>query len=217
MHDLVRVLRIKRLASLGIPLEGMTPLLDDDSESAAPLLDRLDVELAAEIERLERQRSLIADLREYRTPPALPPELARFVGLGGTLPPSSALDRLDRDQAVILAHVVGDEGLSGIVEAFERLAAPDLREATVSLTQRFDALDDDTPREVVDAFVAEFALLFGPVIADLTATGAFTVPDSATDLLASLAGDLLNETQQRVIGRFDELFPSPDSEAKPPV
>ncbi|MCI2958472.1 MerR family transcriptional regulator [Agromyces atrinae] len=217
VHDLVRVLRIKRLASLGIPLEGMPPLLDDDSTSAAPLLERLDAELAAEIDRLERQRALIADLRENGTPPALPPALARFVGLGGTLPPSSALDRLDRDQAVLLAHVVGDEGLPGVVEAFERLAVPELREATVLLTQRFDALDDATPREDVDAFVADFAVLFGPVVAELTATGLFAVPDSATDLLATLAGDLLNETQQRVIERFDELFPAPPREVPPPV
>ena len=42
VHDLIRVLRIKRLASLGVPLARMAGLLDEPSDDATRLLDDLD-------------------------------------------------------------------------------------------------------------------------------------------------------------------------------
>ena len=62
MRDLIRVLRIKRLASIGIPLEQMPGLLDDASSDPEHLLDELDAELAAQMDRLAEQRETIARL-----------------------------------------------------------------------------------------------------------------------------------------------------------
>lgn len=84
VHDLIRVLRIKRLASLGVPLERMPDLLDDARDDAGQLLDELDAELAAQIDRLTQQRDLIARLRDHNAAPDLPPELAPFLAVFAT-------------------------------------------------------------------------------------------------------------------------------------
>ena len=57
--DVARVLRIKRLASLGFPLARIGAILDEmdaPGRSGASALEELDRELALEIERLEEQR-----------------------------------------------------------------------------------------------------------------------------------------------------------------
>ena len=81
IDDLVPVLRVKRLASLGFPLErigGMLEELDADAvadgglSAAERQLDELDAELARQIERLERQRRTIAEVKRGRSLPGMP-------------------------------------------------------------------------------------------------------------------------------------------------
>ncbi len=57
VHDLIRVLRIKRLAALGISLERMSAILDDPEVGGASELDRLENEIDAEIARLSTQKN----------------------------------------------------------------------------------------------------------------------------------------------------------------
>ena len=69
--DLVRLLRIKRLSSLGFSLSRISEVLDETdahlAEAAGPnadeALDELDRELALQIERLQEQRRTIALLK----------------------------------------------------------------------------------------------------------------------------------------------------------
>lgn len=114
--DLVRVLRIKRLASLGMPLQQVKHMLESESseqeassppsgepqDDAAPavsgaaasgsasadVLAALDAELAAQIERLQEQRRVIAELRERSidpdVPPAFGPHIARLREAGAS-------------------------------------------------------------------------------------------------------------------------------------
>src|SRR5690606_35746557 len=136
VHDLIRVLRIRRLASLGIPLERMPNLLDDAGEDAGELLDELDAELAAQIDRLAQQRDLIARLRDSNAAPDLPPELAPFLAaFANGLSPELA--RFDRDQSVLLAHLVGGDGMPRIVRFYERLSGPELFSAAAAVSERF--------------------------------------------------------------------------------
>lgn len=113
VHDVIRVLRIRRLSGIGVPLERMTELLDDnnndDGDGALPdserLLDELDTELAAQIDRLGKQRQLIARIRELGAAPDVPPELAPFLAMSAaSLSPELA--RFDREATVLLAHLV---------------------------------------------------------------------------------------------------------------
>ncbi|WP_415394437.1 MerR family transcriptional regulator (plasmid) [Rhodococcus globerulus] len=63
-HDLVHVLRIKRLSALGIPLSGMAELVAEGT--GEDLLDELDRELETAIIGLNHQRHLISRVRSQR-------------------------------------------------------------------------------------------------------------------------------------------------------
>lgn len=71
VHDLVRLVRIRRLADLGVPLSQTEELLDAD-ESSPEALDALDAELAAQIEQLQRARAAIVALRKGNAPAHIP-------------------------------------------------------------------------------------------------------------------------------------------------
>lgn len=106
-EDLLRVLRIRQLASLGFSLDKIGEMLDDlDAErsgnadaptSAAALLDDLDEALQAQIAHLQGQRELIARLREHDLAADYPERAA------GAL---ASLERLTRE-----AHEPGFLGL----------------------------------------------------------------------------------------------------------
>lgn len=106
-EDLLRVLRIRQLASLGFTLDKIGEMLDDlDAErsghadaptSAAALLDELDEALQAQIAHLQGQRELIARLREHDLA-ADYPERA-----------SGALDAMER-----LAELANEPGFLGL-------------------------------------------------------------------------------------------------------
>ncbi|MEE6274579.1 MerR family transcriptional regulator [Georgenia sp. MJ206] len=209
VYDLVRVLRIRRLAALGLPLERMPELLDDSAADAAALLEDLDRELADEVDRLTRQREVVARLREVRASPDLPPELApplaAFVAAG--LSPEMA--RLDRDQSVLLAHLVGEEGMPYLAGLYARLSTPEFVTAATALLDRFGRLGPDSPgtedSALVDGFVAALAPFIGGLADD----------EEAVDLsgFAGIIGEyvagVLNERQRAVLERIETLLLAP--------
>ncbi|GGV18128.1 hypothetical protein GCM10010182_44270 [Actinomadura cremea] len=77
VRHLSRLVRITRLAELGLPLAALPDVLDDP-EAAETLLDELDRQAAAEIERLTSRRADIARVRRHGAMPDLPPEMAAY-------------------------------------------------------------------------------------------------------------------------------------------
>lgn len=195
VHDLIRVLRIKRLASLGIPLERMPDLLDDTDDRAGELLDELDTELAAQIDRLTTQRGIIARLRASDAAPDLPPELAPFLAVFA-VGASRELTRFDRDQSVLLAHLAGEDGMPHVARFYERLTARELLPAVADTSERFGRLGPESTEhdiaELVERFVTSFALLIG----EFTTTEPPIDLSGAADVFAEHVTDLLNEQQQ---------------------
>ncbi|WP_156250307.1 MerR family transcriptional regulator [Pseudactinotalea terrae] len=70
--DLVRLLRIRRLATLGVPLSRIGEV-EAGGDSVRDVLLDLDTELAAGIERLRRARADIATILRENAPPDAPP------------------------------------------------------------------------------------------------------------------------------------------------
>ncbi|MGP9694743.1 MerR family transcriptional regulator [Brachybacterium sp. AOP25-B2-12] len=216
VHDLVRVLRIKRLASLGIPLDRMPQLLDGapadvatttaapagPASGSATLLDELDAELAAQIERLTRRRELIARLRTHGTALDIPPELAPFVAVfqGDEVTPEIA--RVDHDQSVLLAHFVDEEGMTHLSHLYARISAPDLAPSVSAFSARFGALSADSPDAEVEQLVEEFLAIFGPVLAEFADEGADIDVGGASELFAAHTRDVLAEPQLRAIAEI---------------
>ncbi|MFT4213901.1 MAG: MerR family transcriptional regulator [Microbacterium sp.] len=212
VHDLIRVVRIKRLASLGIPLERMTSLLDDTSNDAGDLLDELDAELAAQIDHLTKQRDLIARLRAAGAAPDLPPELAPFLTVfAASLSPELA--RFDRDQSVLLAHLAGEEGMPHIARFYERLSDPQLVPAVADISERFGWLGPDSSEHDIARLIESFMTTFAPVVAELTASDPLIDLSAAADVFAEHTTDLLNEKQQHALEELKRRLSTASADA----
>lgn len=206
VHDLIRVLRIKRLASLGIPLERMAKVLDDAASDGGGLLDELDAELAAQIERLTEQRELIARLRIHDAPPDVPPELAPFIAIFAAAGISPDLAKIDRDQSVLLAHLVGEEGMPSLEKLYQRISAFTVVPAVSDIVARFDRLGPESTEEEVSALVDSFVEVFGPMLDEFSDEGKpYDLTGSAT-LFDEYTEDVLNEQQRRTLARLVTAF-----------
>ena len=150
--DLARLLRIKRLASLGFPLARIGDVLDEidaglqnaDDLRGGTALDELDRELACQIDRLQEQRRTIALLKQQELDPDLPAHLAR-----------TAKILLDDERVALPANVE------------QVMAALDENGTLGQLAESqawFDALDPRTPREDIDRIVEEAIPCFDPLI-----------------------------------------------------
>jgi DNA-binding transcriptional MerR regulator len=205
VHDLIRVLRIKRLAALGVRLERMPALLDDAGDDVEALLDDLDRDLADQLENLTRQRELVARLRALRTAPDLPPELAPFLAaFAPRLSPELA--RYDRDQSVLLAHLVGDEGLPDLARFYERVSGADLAPSLADFADRFAHLGPGSPEAEISALVDDFAALVEPLIEEFSAATQPTGLDGTAGLFTQYAADALNEQQLEALARLERLL-----------
>ncbi|PZQ91515.1 MAG: MerR family transcriptional regulator [Leifsonia xyli] len=196
VHHLIRVLRIRRLASLGIALDRMPELLDGGAEDSGALLDRLDAELSAQIDRLAAQRELIARLRQSGTAPDLPPELGPFLAATAG---SSELARFDREQTVLLAHFAGAAGLPRIAQFYERLNDPALSVDVATVNERFGRLGPESSEGEARALVDDFTALLAPMLLDLVASEPMSEIDGAAGLFDEYARDVLNEQQRRTV------------------
>lgn len=203
VHDLIRVLRIRRLASLGIPLERMPPLLDDAPAEGGVDLDELDAELAARIARLTEQRALIARLRDADGAPDLPPELAPFLAVfaAGSSP---ELARVDRDQSILLAHLAGDEGMPEIVRFYGRIADDALVPVMQSLGERFDRLGPDDTDQDVDGLIDDFISVVAPLLEEFRRETEPVELDGSAALFDEYTSDVYNERQRKVLAQLWE-------------
>lgn len=210
VHDLIRVLRITRLASLGIPLERMPGLLDDTSDDAGALLDELDAEMAGQIDRLTRQRDLIARLRDHNAAPDLPPELAPFLMVFATagLPPE--LVKIDRDQSILLAHLVGDDGMPQLTAFYEKLSDPGLAPTVTAISERFAQLGPASTEQDIADLIDSFVTTFAVVIEEYAGSGSPLDLGGKAGIFSEFVTDLLNEQQQRALAglehRLNRIF-----------
>ncbi|MGW5387748.1 helix-turn-helix domain-containing protein [Nocardia sp. NPDC003963] len=101
---LLRVLRIKRLADLGIPLSQIAAM-GDAEDFPRDALRTLDAELASTIERLQRIRVELALILRQGTPTDLPSDIG---------PAAAVFTDADRDFTLILTRVLGPSGLSAL-------------------------------------------------------------------------------------------------------
>jgi DNA-binding transcriptional MerR regulator len=206
VQDLVRLLRVKRLAALGIPLERMPAMLENETDTQAELLDQLDADIDAQLARLHAQKALIGLARMHEAAPDLPPELAESLARFAATGASDSMKRMDRDQVILLAHLAGDAGIDRLAQVYRRLAEPDILTGVAAFSRRFDDLPEGASEAEIDVMVTDFVARFAPLMNELGAGNDEPLFDEAVvaSLFDAYQAEMLNRAQRSALARFTE-------------
>jgi len=143
VRHLVRLLRIRRLAQLGVPLAQIGTVTAGDDESPAAL-GEIDAELAAQIERLQKARADIAAILREHAPADIP---AGFEAVASRLSES--------DTSII--HIYQ--------QLYDEDAMADVRKMVEEDTDRVGAEVDSLRADADEAARQELAERLAPIIA----------------------------------------------------
>lgn len=173
---LVRLLRIRRLVDLGIPLARIGAMVDDPA-SGADALRALDAELGAQIERLQRTRDEVAVIIEQGGAIDVPEGFGEVAG---------QMNAADRTITLLYARVYDEPGIRQIREMFRELGR-------TALDDEFDGLADDADESTREALAVRYA----PYLADIRRRWAWVTDPmeyarySAAEMQSAVIGTLL--------------------------
>ena len=192
VSHLIRLVQIKRLSDLGLPLAQIAAMgrADEDSDEAIRVLD---AELAATIERLTRIRAELALILRHRAPPDVPPDFA---------PISRDFSDTQRALLTVYSTVFSDEDMA---EFRQMLAEPD------ETQDEFDRLPADADDATVERLVERMVPVVRasrerhPRLVDPTARSPLGAK-RAMSAMAHAAAELYNPVQIRVLQRVNELL-----------
>lgn len=205
VHDLVRLLRIRRLADLGIPLEHMPRMLDEADTEHSPLLDQLEAGIDDEIRRLEAQKAMIREIRASDSAPDLPPLLAPFVATltGGASDSESA--RSERDYAILLNHLAGEHGADRLAQAYSMLATASEISGFHEMRRLFDDLRSDASAAEIEHVVEVSLPLVQHAVVEIEPllSAVVTLDDATVGLFESYHSDTLNPAQKETLSRLE--------------
>lgn len=140
--DIVKVLRIRRLASLGVPLGRIEPTMDVEEE-----LTLLDQQYAQQIDDLTERRHAIQEVRAHGARVDIPAYARQYVlALNEREGISPRSVEAEREAATVLAHLAG-KGYSTTTTVFDGLEVAQLIDAAASLL----GLTDSAPGSQIDA------------------------------------------------------------------
>ena len=218
---LLRLLRIRQLASLGFSLDQIGPMLNDlDAERAegeelgaesAKLLDDLDRQLQRQITQLEQQRELLRGIRDSRAVPDYPARASSALeaisaferqthGYGFLL---SALTGDDKIAMGVAAHLYSDDELAEIERIFRAIPERGLTQEYLDVSRLMDSLPEGATSAEREAAVAA-GLDFLEKIDDCFDPRNWLRPDKDYELmLESMASARYNAAQVKA---SDELF-----------
>lgn len=140
VQDLVRLLRIRRLAELGVPLSQIGDVADGGDASPEALRE-IDAELAASIERLQRARDDIALILRDSSPADAP---AGFQSV------ASGLSKADSSIIHIYTQLYDEDALADVRRMVEADAAD-------TVSSEIDALPEDADEATRDDLVGRLA------------------------------------------------------------
>ena len=195
---LVRLLRVKRMADLGLSLAQIAGMGDAD-EHPEEALRELDAEVAATIERLRRVRAELAVILRESAPTDLPPELARAAAAAG-------MSDADRTFAVVMTRVLSASG----IEAYRDMVAS---HADGPAVVEFDHLpadaDEPTRRDLAERLVPEVREVNAahPGVVDAKSL-APTRANSAASVIDAALEDIYNPAQVDVLRRVRRIIRS---------
>ena len=198
-RDLIRLLRIKRLTALGVPLEKVGSMLSEaDSKVSRDVLQELDDELMHKIEVLSKQRELLVQLRDSQAEADLPAIIGRYLTQldRGDVP--APLRATERDHAILLHHLLGGDLTEPLLSRFYATLS-DQAELAAHVVEGFGALTDDSNEHDIADVVGILVQLVAPIVTDLPEEAVHSRHSS--ELITSLQESSLNQVQREVIQR----------------
>ena len=204
--DVARVLKIKRLTSLGFSLADIAALEHASSDDYEATLEKLDATLIAQIEALQQQRRIIAELRAEHLDPTLPPKFARaikhFYGEHGLL---DEADLTEEDKAALLiASNLYSESDS---EELERFATEAQRIGAIGKLRALDAriatLPADAPQGEQTNLVCEAMTALEPLLETLDPANWIEEDSIDWSLFDSLVDSTHNPARKAVVKRIE--------------
>ncbi|QBI55770.1 helix-turn-helix domain-containing protein [Streptomonospora litoralis] len=199
VSHLIRLVQIKRLSELGIPLAQIAAMERADEEPDAAIR-ALDAELEATIARLTRVRAQLAVILRHRASPEVPP---------GFAPVSGPLSETKRSLLMVYSTVFSEEAM----EDFRQMLAEQHE-----TDEEFEAVPPDADDDAVELLARRMA----PEIRRGREKHPWSVDPAAhsprgrklaESALASAVAELYNPAQIRVLQRVNEILAQEDEES----
>jgi DNA-binding transcriptional MerR regulator len=180
----VSLIKIRTLASAGVPLSQIGQMLQADAPAFAEAVRRIDCHLRDEIEQLETSRKQIAQLAAGDSL-ALPPEVTSYLDRLREIGASERVVEGERDGWILVAARWPDRVREWMPAKFAQLEDPQLVRLYRVLSEltESDAVNDSLLEEAADIMAGLFerAYAAGEINADEVAHD-----DQASDLLDAL-------------------------------
>ncbi|EMD24478.1 MerR family transcriptional regulator [Amycolatopsis azurea] len=189
LSHLIRLLRIRRLVDLGVPLSDIEAM-DESDGNAERTLRALDAELKVSIERQERMRKELALILERRSLVDLPP------GFDGDV---ADLSEVERSMLMVFSRVLDAETMDAVRE----LHAAPRHPAQAELDKLPADADEATRQRVAEALapVARDQIEAQPSLTDARTRVALSEPTVLSGLV-----ELYNPAQLDVLRRLNTLI-----------
>ncbi|MET0135554.1 MAG: MerR family transcriptional regulator [Kibdelosporangium sp.] len=189
VKHLVRLLRVRRLVDLGVPLSDI-PAMEESDENAEQTLRALDAELTASIERQQRMRAELALILQRRSLIDLPP------GFDGNV---AELSDVERALLLIYSTVLDETAMTTLLELHSAPPPPEQAE--------FDVLPADADEATRQRLAENYATLVrrqyeeNPSLKEMATSEALT----KSVVLQGLV-ELYNPAQLDVLQRLNTLI-----------
>lgn len=203
--DLARVLRIKRLATLGLSLEQIGTIVEERvngtevPEGTVALLDDIDAELEAQISILEERRRMVSLLRRelneggsvLETSTPIREHISHMVELGA----SSKTAMAELHQLLLVeGSENGRTALDDILGLYRLMEERGVMAEYIALANEALALSDDAGEQKCSELAKRVSDLLSPVVADYLASGGHGNWDEADPALERLIRSYDEET-----------------------
>ncbi|WP_180326629.1 MerR family transcriptional regulator [Raoultibacter phocaeensis] len=210
IDDLLRLLRIKHLASLGFSLDDIGGMLDtldsDDRSKAADLLDELDRDLVAQIDALEQKRQTLALIRNEKLDADIPVRLAAIAGMlkeHGL--PEEAL-KSERDAMLLAGAMLTETDLDETEAVYKALVERGLMDDYVKINDWIMELAPDANEDAKAAVIGKVFTVLEPLLDCFNSSNWDEEPTEAElrteALFDQYQEQLLNPAQKEVCDRI---------------
>lgn len=215
--DVARVLRIKRLASLGFSLEQIGSILKEEGaggsripNETSKLLDDIDNELKAQISQLEERRRIVSLLRReldeggsvLEASAPIRDHVSRMVELGA----NSKTTIAELHQLLLVDNLEeGSSVLDDVLGLYQLMEERGIMTEYIALTNEALTLPDNAGEKACSELATRITTLLSPVIAEYLGSGSLGNWDEADPLLERLIRSYDAETLSPLQAKLSRL------------